>query len=100
VRGEVNSKNSYGGYTGFDKFYVDLKANSVVFEGATIRSLNDAEASLKETAHSEPIDDDAPRDGDSRITRLKKNSSRARKALVQITNETKSNMKLWFSDGW
>jgi len=32
VQGEVNAKNSYGGYIGFDRFYFD-NDNKVVFRG-------------------------------------------------------------------
>jgi hypothetical protein len=103
VRGEVNAKNSYGGYIGYDKFYVDLKSNKVVFEEATIRSINEAEEALKkgeENVLSRTDQDDTPKDGDSELTRLDKNASRARKEVVQLLNEIKSNFKLWFLDGW
>jgi hypothetical protein len=32
VRGEVNAKNSYGGYIGYQKFYVDFGRDGVVLE--------------------------------------------------------------------
>ena len=39
VKGEVNAKNSYGGYTGFEKFY--FQKGTVVLEGSFIKNYED-----------------------------------------------------------
>jgi hypothetical protein len=41
VRGEVNSKNSYGGYTGFDRFYFDGRDGKVFFKATEVEKWED-----------------------------------------------------------
>lgn len=50
VHGEVNAKNGFGGYTGYDTFYFDPEKNEVTFESELIelrRRYNEIMGELK-----------------------------------------------------
>ena len=50
VRGEVNAKNSFGGYIGFNKFFVDLKRNKVFFESVKLKEIEDWNNAVREAS--------------------------------------------------
>ena len=47
VIGEVNTKNSYGGYIGYQKFYVDFSRPEIALENEVIRVVEESIAVLR-----------------------------------------------------
>ncbi|NTU73942.1 hypothetical protein HGB07_07350 [Candidatus Roizmanbacteria bacterium] len=89
VRGEVNAKNSYGGYIGYDKFYFNPVDHEIGFERSMIKTIEDGIKAIG----GELIDDDTERDGDSRV-------NAARKRVSRETRILKTKYTKMFLNGW
>ncbi len=96
VRGEVNSKNSYGGYIGFKKFYFDQREapSGKVYMDDPIPDIS------KYVFPGDIMADDSPKDGDSDYIKARKNTSRAARDFVNACEKLKTDHKLMFEDGW
>lgn len=89
VQGEVNAKNSYGAYIGFDKWFYDSKEKEFAFEASTIKTLKEG----MDLLGGRVFDNDAPNDKDSNLTRTMKACSRANRDL-------QAKYKVMFVEGW
>ena len=104
VQGEVNAKNSYGGYIGFDKFYYDKKTGEVDYEKAKLKFIEESPKQIEDglkSLHGSLIENDQEgNESRGSVAWAEKNLSRALRNHIQLFEKAKTNYKPMFVDGW